>query len=153
MLKELPSLPAAVVSQLCTLRILINFDLAPSVTPDKETLLKDASTVKALIGNPGYPKLHPACDLLEGVRRLTQSFQKDGALITPPVPPSVTKAAKQAVVEGIECVSITFAVYLIEHQLPSEKTLVNRTKTVDDFVKSRDKQGVVLGGRPLKISR
>ena len=106
----------------------------PPVFVDKrDELLSHPEVMKRLICNPNYEHIPVACNLLEAMRKLGKGFLKGAEGLGGMVDPSTLKTAAEVVKQGVECVSLTFGLFIVTVQLPSMQNLVDRKEVINNY--------------------
>lgn len=113
----------------------------PPYQQHKDALLTHEAMRSALLTSEFYEALPPACDMLENIRRLGKSFLSDGTATGAVIDVQVLKAAASAVKLGLECMCVTFGLFLVIYVLPKLQSALERATKVKDFVaKCKDKR-------------
>jgi hypothetical protein len=100
----------------------------------KDLLMSDTELVKSMIANPKYPALPAACAKLDTMRKLTKPFFKDClADFDPLVKLEVYQYAGESRAQGLECITHSFACFLIQIKLPTVASVVERVAIIKSF--------------------
>lgn len=116
----------------------------------RKRILKDQALVDAMMGNPFYQHLPPACNLLGTMYARLKGFRSDGTQLDPPVASEILDRITPAQTLGIECVTWAFGLFLVQKQLPSVVNDTARAKLVEYFFKQCSAKGCKLGESDLQ---
>ncbi len=96
-------------------------------------LLAAPAIVRAMVSNSAYPSIVPACTKLDEMRNLAKKFLTDGTGCLPVVGDEVLSAAKTAVQCGVSCVTVTYGLFLVLHELPKIVNITIRGQEIDAY--------------------
>ena len=82
---------------------------------------------------------------------MARSLNNDGSGLAPMFEAGTLKAAAEATGLGIQCISITFGLFLCLHVLPDTQSIMERTVEIDKFLALCKEKRVVLGSDMFQV--
>jgi hypothetical protein len=117
----------------------------PAWQTKRDTLFSDVELQKTLLGNKHVNALSQMTVIANNAKNLLRDIHKDSAKLGHMVDPVVVKAMELAISNGVETVTISFAVWNLKCEIPKERNVNLRIEKVAALEKQLREKGVTVG--------